>query len=501
MIEQSFDSRSPDALLTEIEASQREESTLMARRMAAIADLLAHRTAEAEHADPDPGYSMITGFARTSAEVGSAMNMAPMTASLLVSHAEALDARLPRLAALLGEGAVDWRTAQLIITRTELVSDELIGQVDESMAERLRRWQCWSRRRIINTVDSLVRTVDSDAAKERRASSERDRYLSVAAQADGTAQVRGRITATAAAAFDQRISQLAMSVCAKDSRTVDQRRADALSALTEGRGLSCDCVQPNCPARGTDDSHPGSGVRTVINVIASEATVTGDSEQPGYLAGFGVIDADVVRELAENAALRLLEQPTVSEAESVRYQPTAEVERWVRFRDLTCRFPGCDRPAAICDLDHTTPFNHANPAAGGLTAVRSRGLLPRASPSQDLPRRSRRLARQAVARRHHCLDGADGTDLPHHARRHRAVPTDAPGPRRTRAYGLRRTRGPGLRRTRAPGLRRTHAAETQPLPRKGSSNQACPQQGPGTAADQRRPAPSRSSPPTGDRHA
>jgi len=39
----------------------------------------------------------------------------------------------------------------------------------------------------------------------------------------------------------------------------------------------------------------------------------------------------------------------------------------VRCRDLTCRFPGCHRRAAICDLDHTIPFNHHDPAAGGRT--------------------------------------------------------------------------------------------------------------------------------------
>ena len=367
MLEQTFEVERPDALLTAIEATHREESALMARRMAAIAGLLAHRTAEAEGVDPDPGWSIITGFARTSAEVGAAMNMAPMTASRLVSQAEALDSRLPKIAALLAGGGVDWRTTQLIITRTELVSDELIAQVDESLAERIDGWQCWSRRRVISAVDQLVRTVDPEAAKERRATAEGDRYISVDAQPDGTAQLRGRITATAAAAFDRRISQLAMSVCAKDSRTVDQRRADALTALTEGHGLTCDCAQPDCPARKSDDSQPDSTVRTVINVIATEATVTGDSEQPGYLEGFGVIDADVVRELAESAALRLLEEPTVTAAEALRHQPSAEAARWIRFRDLTCRFPGCDRKVAFCDIDHTTPFNHANPAAGGLT--------------------------------------------------------------------------------------------------------------------------------------
>jgi len=367
MIECMFEWRSPDSLISEIESTHREESTLMARRMAAIADLLAHRTAEAEEADPDPGYSMITGFARTSAEVGAAMNMAPMVASRLVAHAEALDARLPKIAGLLADGRIDWRSVQVIITRTELVSDELIAHVDDALAQRISQWQCWSRRRIINTVDQLVQLVDPEAAKERRASAERDRYISVTAQPDGTAQVRGRITATAGAAFTRRISQLAMSVCAKDSRTVDQRRADALTALVEGRGLVCDCTQADCPARKGEVSETNGGVRTVINVIATEATVTGDSEQPGYLEGFGVIDADMVHELAEGAAFRLVDEPTVTAEEALRYQPSAEAARWIRLRDLTCRYPGCDRPAVICDIDHTTPFNHANPAAGGLT--------------------------------------------------------------------------------------------------------------------------------------
>ena len=33
-----------------------------------------------------------------------------------------------------------------------------------------------------------------------------------------------------------------------------------------------------------------------------------------------------------------------------------------RCRDLTCRFPGCDKPATRCDLDHTIPY-----ADGGRT--------------------------------------------------------------------------------------------------------------------------------------
>jgi len=38
------------------------------------------------------------------------------------------------------------------------------------------------------------------------------------------------------------------------------------------------------------------------------------------------------------------------------YRPSAALERFVRCRDLTCRFPGCDRPAEFCDVDHTVPY-------------------------------------------------------------------------------------------------------------------------------------------------
>ena len=67
MLEHMFEVASPDALIGEIEASQQQESALMAHRCAAIAALLCQRIAETEEADPDPGYAMITGFARTTA--------------------------------------------------------------------------------------------------------------------------------------------------------------------------------------------------------------------------------------------------------------------------------------------------------------------------------------------------------------------------------------------------------------------------------------------------
>ena len=60
------------------------------RRVVGAAD----REVEAE--DPDPGFMMVTGFQRTTAEVAAACNLSPAAASVMVSHADALAKRLPR---------------------------------------------------------------------------------------------------------------------------------------------------------------------------------------------------------------------------------------------------------------------------------------------------------------------------------------------------------------------------------------------------------------------
>jgi hypothetical protein len=359
----------PAALVTAMESSHCVESMLVARRLAAVAALLRHRLAEAETDDREHGYAVIDGFEQTAAEVAAAMNLSPMAASYLVSHAQALDTRLPKVAALLAKGRTDWRTVRLIISRTDLVTaDRLIAGLDESLAARIGKWHSWSRQRIVNAVDAAVRAADPDAARERRTAAEDDRYIGTSAIDNGMAEIHGTVAAAAATAFDRRLSELAKQVCPADPRTMDQRRADALAALTGGRRLTCTCGKPDCPTRTdvTRPDHDAGGTQVVINVVASDQTVSGNSAQPGYLEGYGVIDAEQVRELAAAASLRLADFQTTPQ-EALRYQPSAALERAIRCRDLTCRFPGCSRPAVVCDVDHTIPFNHADPKAGGLT--------------------------------------------------------------------------------------------------------------------------------------
>jgi hypothetical protein len=75
------------------------------------------------------------------------------------------------------------------------------------------------------------------------------------------------------------------------------------------------------------------------------------------LSGTEVMPTPLLAELLRNGAkLRpLCTQEVVGEPES-GYRPSAKLARFVRGRDLTCRFPGCTAPAEFCDIDHALPY-------------------------------------------------------------------------------------------------------------------------------------------------
>ncbi len=54
-----------------------------------------------------------------------------------------------------------------------------------------------------------------------------------------------------------------------------------------------------------------------------------------------------------------------------RYRPSAALDRAVRARDVTCRFPGCRRSAdsAGTDLDHTIPWPDGPTSAANLAVL------------------------------------------------------------------------------------------------------------------------------------
>jgi Domain of unknown function (DUF222) len=285
-----FDDSLVGELVAVIAGSYREESALVGRRVAAVAQLLWRRIWEAEAEDPDCGYMLVTGLQRTSAEVAAVMNLPPGVASALVVDAEALDSRFPKILGVLCAGDTDWRTVQIVLTRTKSVSDlSVFAALDSRLSAAVAGWQSWSRKRVTFAVDAAVRALDEDAVAERERA-EDTRHFDVIAVGDGTAKVDGVIDAESAVLVEDKISCLAKGVCPQDPRTLAQRRADALSAMAQGITLACRCQA--CASAGVAAlADAGGGGRPVIQVIAEGSTVLGDSDKPGYLQGFGVIDA------------------------------------------------------------------------------------------------------------------------------------------------------------------------------------------------------------------
>lgn len=364
MFDTEFVPATPGRLVDSLSDGARAEAQLIAARMAVVADLLAQRTAELNVEGVHPNYMILTGFARASAEVGAALNLTAAAASRLVTQAEVLREQLPRLGAVLAEGQTDWRTVEIVIARTRFVTSKAMAQIDSELAEQVGGWQCWSAGRITATVDAKVKLLDPAAIVEREHAIDR-RRVKVSSRGDGTAKIDAVVTTRAGLTFDAKLSEMSARLCPKDPRSNDQRRADAVEALAEGRELSCECGRAECPTRSA--TPPAETPPVVINVIAERDTVVGAGTTPGYVCGYGVVDAGQVRELAAKATMRLVTEPDVDAAAAQRYQPTVSVQRWVRCRDLTCRFPGCEHPAEDCDVDHTAPFDHINPARGGLT--------------------------------------------------------------------------------------------------------------------------------------
>ena len=368
------------ALLLEVEESRLDESAVWARRMAAIAPILAQRTVEAYDraaGDPEgcPGFALISGFVRTAAEVGPVLGVAPAVATRLVGYAEALDERMPLIFGLLASGRLDWDSTKVILNRTTLVTERAIKDLDRNLASSIARWDCWSRTRLLNAVDAAILKVDPEAAKERRLTADTERRATVKSLPNGMAEVRAYVSAPVGARVEARLDHMAAMVCAAEPRTLMQRRADAIDAISQGSFvLRCACDRPDCTVACVPETAATGGVQVVMNVIAPAATVTGDGDEPGFLQGYGVIDAEQVRDLATQSGtvLRDLTNPDSAAGGGVpemwRHRPSARLDRWARCRGLTCSFPFCNRPAWNADLDHSVAFDHQDPRCGGPTA-------------------------------------------------------------------------------------------------------------------------------------
>ncbi|OMC43196.1 hypothetical protein A5745_17720 [Mycobacterium sp. IS-2888] len=337
------------ALLDRVREAGRAEARAAAERLMAVGELLVLRCqATGEHAD----WATDTWEA-VAAQVAAALGCSVAMGHSYLRYAMALRERLPRVGELFSAGEIDYRAFQTIVFRTDLITDDaVLAMVDARVAALLARRPSLTRGGLAAAVDQVVARVDCDALR-RAVKAAEERHVDVRANESGMAWVEASVFATTGQALDRRLDELAATVCEGDPRTKAQRRADALEALAAGADtLVCGC--------GTGCRPGPQRSNVVIHVIAERSTVEGRGTTPGVLlGGEGLIPAELITELAASARLRPLIAPAGAEPQ---YAPSAKLAEFVRCRDLTCRAPGCDRPATQCDIDHTVPY-----AEGGAT--------------------------------------------------------------------------------------------------------------------------------------
>ncbi|MGA8546586.1 MAG: HNH endonuclease signature motif containing protein [Mycobacterium sp.] len=342
-----FDRVDDAGVVDAITAAAREQNAMCGRELAAIGELYARRAPED---DVDRENWAIDGHENVVAEVAAALGISRGRARGRLRYAIALRERLPRTADVFAQGLIDFRLMAAVVSRTELVEDaESIAKLDAAIARHAPKWMRLSEPKLFERIDLWVLRFDPAGQRVTRERSE-DRYVDIAATDAGLAGVWAQLHATDGAAFDHKLDALADTVCAADPRTKKQRRADAVGALVAGLSvMHCQCGSPDCPAAGRP-----SASNVLIHVLADQATITGESQTPGYLPGFGPLSASAVREVAATAKLKPLVMPSTDP--ELGYRPSAALAEFVRLRDVTCRFPGCDEPAQVCDIDHTVPF-------------------------------------------------------------------------------------------------------------------------------------------------
>ncbi|WP_055401855.1 MULTISPECIES: HNH endonuclease signature motif containing protein [unclassified Mycobacterium] len=332
----------------------RSENRAAAGQLAAIGNLFAYRLSRGgECAD-----WAVDTEAAVAAEVAAELRIGLGLAASRVRYARALRERLPRFAEVFAAGDIDFRMVQTMVYRTDLITDpNVMARVDEQLAARVARWPSMTPARLGAQVDKIVARADADAVRRRRERAA-GREVWIGEMGDGLARLEGVLLSPDAHALDARLSALAASVCGDDPRTREQRRADALAALAAGADrLGCRCGRPDCAAGARAPAGP-----VVIHVIAEQATLDGHGAAPACeLRADGLIPPELIAELAASAKLVPLVHPGDAPPEP-GYVPSQALADFVRCRDLTCRWPGCDCPAVACDIDHTVPH-----AAGGPT--------------------------------------------------------------------------------------------------------------------------------------
>ncbi|QOR70630.1 DUF222 domain-containing protein [Ruania alkalisoli] len=232
------------------------------------------------------------GTTRTVDELAARLATTGYGAETLVGRAEAL-VEAPDVRDALHRGVLTPRKAELITDATRdlklqqarAIQQHGVAFGEQHTAPQLRR-----------ELDAAVLAVDPEGAERAREKAMSRRRVVREPAPHQMEWFSALVSAEAAAMAYTVVDGLAADCAADDTRTLDQRRADAFAdlfrdVLTSGY----------TPGGGRIPSRHGRA--PAIRITVTEAVLAGDDESPAVLHGYGPISAKTARRLAVDATL------------------------------------------------------------------------------------------------------------------------------------------------------------------------------------------------------
>ncbi len=114
--------------------------------------------------------------------------------------------------------------------------------------------------------------------------------------------------------------------------------ADTATATEAAANTDTAAGTDTASTTGTADSEASADANAAAGTGTTEGTGTGNAEN------------------ADTTGVQSPAEPAAATAGEPQYRPSVALSEFIRWRDLTCRFPGCDAPVERCDIDHTEPW-------------------------------------------------------------------------------------------------------------------------------------------------
>ena len=407
-----------DELIGVLRAWQRLESWCSAGLLDAIAELARRRPAEKTAPAPPGAFpAQLSEFVGD--EVAAALTMTARTADIHADLSLDLKIRLPGTDRALHLGVLNLAKARLIAEATRVLSDDQAREVEDRILAAAGQQTTGQLRA---AVARAVLAVDAEAATRRREEAQKNPRVSRWQEDAGTAALAGfGLPSADVIAADRHLTTRARALReAGLPGTIGELRAHAYLDALLGQDSTSPTAQDQAadPDRPADSGEPApgqagqAGQRADRRPLAARTTLTvplatylGLADELGQVGGFGPVDPALARDLATRAAAHPasrfcvtvtgtdgraighgcvpgrppdLTRPgspgftvTISPLAGANcdhrhqepgYQPSRRLQHLIMARSPTCSAPGCARPAARCDLDHTDPYDR-----GGLT--------------------------------------------------------------------------------------------------------------------------------------